>query len=752
MNGMAWKEVLADKMPAEWAEEIDHFEQKMHLRKHGKLPEKVFAELRLRRGVYGQRYDNGQRHDGIETRTLDYPSGALTKGPNTVWDAPGMMRIKIPWGGLTTEQMEVLADVAEEYSGGVLHVTTRQDIQLHFVHIEDTPDLMRRLAAVGITTREACGNSVRNVSACPLAGVCGGEAFDVTPYANALAFYLLGHEDAQDFGRKFKVAFSGCRESACGLTSFHDIGFIAKTRTVDGKLQRGFELYVGGGLGAVPSQAKLFSDFLPVADMLPTAQAICRVFARLGEKKSRARARMKFLVTKLGIDEFKRLVLAERQSLPEDPRWHRALQTIKGHHDAPAYDPAPLPPGPYSKAFEDWRGTNVRPQKQPGYSVVTITCPLGDLSPEQMRGVADMAREFAGETIRTTVEQNLVMRWVPNATLVQVHQRLQTLGLAESSAGTIVDVTACPGTDTCKLGHASSRGLAGELHERLAARYTQLDQAVKELRIKVSGCFNSCGQHHVADLGFYGVGRKVKGYMVPHFQVILGGQWRGNGGSFGLAIGAVPSKNVPDAVIAITNDYIENRSANEPFKDYVARVGKGHIKSLLAELQKVPPYQEQPHYYSDWGDPREYTTGDLGKGECAGEVVTAAEIGLTDSERRAFEAQLRLDAGDFTLAGELAFDAMLAAARALLSERVAPPPDTPDAVVEAFRAHYCETKLFHDPFAGGKFAQYLFEQHANQTASLNADHAHQRVEEAQLFIEAAYGCYSRLSETTGARA
>ena len=224
MTNVTWKAKLGDRMPPAWAAEIDVFETQIHLRKQGKIEEKLFAETRLRRGAYGQRYDNGQRHDGIESRPLAFPSGALTKGPTTFWDAPGMERIKIPFGKLSAEQLEVMSELAEEYSDAILHVTTRQDIQLHFVHIDDTPDLMRRLAAVGITTREACGNSVRNITACPFVGVCSDESFDVTPYANAMTFFLLGHPDIQDFGRKFKIAFSGCKDHACGLTNFHDLG------------------------------------------------------------------------------------------------------------------------------------------------------------------------------------------------------------------------------------------------------------------------------------------------------------------------------------------------------------------------------------------------------------------------------------------------------------------------------------------------------------------------------------------------
>src|SRR6202795_4261927 len=379
-----WAEQLACKMAVRLAREVDIFETEISLRKQSKIDERLFAETRLRRGVYGQRYDNGQRHNGKTMQRLGFPSGELTKGPNTMWDAPGMQRIKIPAGGLNAEQLEILADLAEEYSDGIAHVTTRQDFQLHYVHIEDTPSLMRRLAAARITTREACGNSVRNVTACPYAGVCPDEVFDVTPYSYALSKFLLGHPDCQNFGRKFKPSFSGCSQHACGLASMHDLGMIAVTRTENGKEQRGFETYVGGGLGAVPYQAKLFDTFLPPEELLPLAQAIARVFAARGEKKNRSRARIKFLIQDLGIEKFKELVLEERKNLPPDPRWTEYVT------DAEQFREAPLRPGGKApllgtESFQRWMKTNTRPQKQDGYTVVTIALPLGDISSRHRR-------------------------------------------------------------------------------------------------------------------------------------------------------------------------------------------------------------------------------------------------------------------------------------------------------------------------------------------------------------------------------
>lgn len=739
-----WREKLTGEMPEDLAREIDIFDAEIELRKQGKLDEKLFAETRLRRGAYGQRYDNGQRWDGKETQDLKYPHLDLTKGPTTLWDAPGMQRIKIPFGGLNARQLEVMADLAEEYSDGIAHITTRQDFQLHFIHIDDTPALMRRLAAVGITTREACGNSVRNVTACPLSGICTTEAFDTTPYAHAIAMFLLGHPDTQDFGRKFKIAFSGCKDEACGLVNMHDMGAIAVKRTVDGVEKRGFVLYVGGGLGSVPHKAKLFDPFLPEEELLPLAQAMSRVFARLGEKKNRNRARIKFLVAQLGIEEFKRLVLEERQILPSDSRWTDYLSDLHTHDEKPSHPAASLNGAARSEGFDRWYSTNIYRQRQPGYVAVTVTTPLGDLTATQLRGLADIARTYTNETIRTTVEQNMLIRWVSEADLPDVYSALMALGLGQPGAGTIVDVTSCPGTDTCKLGIASSRGLAGELSRRLAEKSHTLDKAVQGLRIKISGCFNSCGQHHVADLGFYGVSRHSGNYTVPHFQVVLGGQWSENAASYGLAIGAVPAKRIPETVDRITGRYVTEREKGETFQAFIKRIGKVEVKKMLNDLTPIPSHDEDPSFYTDWGDTREFTIGDMGVGECAGEVVSRIEFDLAAAERQVFEAQVLLDKGDIQKAGEAAYASMIQAAKALVKEQYYDVPDDPNIIIGEFRTRFYDTKLFWDQYAHGKFGQYLFRAHEHAAEPYSSDEAHRRVEEAQLVVEAAYSTRGKL--------
>jgi len=733
-----WKTLLQDKLPKDWAAEIDEFEAKIVLNKQGKVEPRIFAETRLRRGAYGQRYDNGHRNDGKQIRKLKYPTEGIWKGPDTHWDAPGMLRIKFPWGGLTAEQMHCLADLAEEYSDGIGHITTRQDFQLHFIHIEDAPDIMRRLSAVGITTREACGNSVRNVTACPLAGVCRTESFDVTPYSKAIFKFMLGHPDAQDFGRKFKIAFSGCVQEACGLVNMHDMGFIAKNVMVNGKETPAFDIYVGGGLGPVPYNAKLLFADHPVEEMLPVTQAVARVYGRLGEKKIRGMARIKFLVAKLGIEEFRKLIVEERKILPFDPRWTSTITECLKEVEKPSQKAGNLKASSFPKGFLDWKKTNVYQQPQYGYVTVYVKVPLGDLTSTQLRGLADMAGRYVKDTVRTSVEQNLLFRWVSEGDLPSFYETLAGLGLSGGGANTISDITSCPGTDTCKLGISASRGLARELSERLDKTLSSLPEEVKDLKIKVSGCPNSCGQHHISDLGFYGVSRKSGSFTVPHFQLVLGGQWKNNGGSYGLAVAAVPSKRIPETIERLTGKYVKERNKGESFQAFVARVGKSAIRETLTDLMTIPSHEQDPSIYSDWGDPREYTIADIGKGECAGEVVNPYEFSLSQAEAKSFEAQLKLDQKDLKAAVTLAFESLVLSAEAVVRSRNREYVGEAAATVAEFRKHFFDTGEFVKHVNNTQFAAFLFKAAEQKLDDPNPDEAHRRVEEAQLFLEAVH--------------
>jgi sulfite reductase (ferredoxin) len=370
--------------------------------------------------------------------------------------------------------------------------------------------------------------------------------------------------------------------------------------------------------------------------------------------------------------------------------------------------------------------------------------PLGDITSDQLRSLADIARKYTRETIRTTVEQNIVLRWVSESDLPSLHADLKAVDLAEPGAGSIVDIVSCPGTDTCKLGISASRGLASELRTRLLQKGMELDENIRGLHIKISGCFNSCGQHHICDLGFYGMSRVKNGFAVPHFQVVLGGLWEKNAGSYGLAIGAVPSKRIPDVVDSITNRYLADRTPGESFHDFIKRIGRAECKKLIEAFTAVPAHDADPSFYIDWGDAREFSVGDLGVGECAGEIVSPAEFQLTAAEREAFEAQLELESGLVDQAAATAYKAMVNAALALLKHRAMGLPSDPETVVARFRQYFYDTEIFFDPFTGGKFAQYFFKAHEQAGSTYNAETAHQLVEEAQLFIEAAHSCYAKL--------
>ncbi|MBI3933793.1 MAG: nitrite/sulfite reductase [Acidobacteria bacterium] len=694
-------------LPPAIREEIDVFESELRRFQQGLMPEKVFLEFRLRHGVYGQ------RQAGVQ-----------------------MQRIKIPMGMLTTAQMHVLADLSEEYADGISHITTRQDIQYHFVDINDTPNMFRRLAEVGITTKEACGNVVRNVTACPYSGVCSDESFDVTPYAKGMAYFLLRHPDAQNFGRKFKIAFSGCRQHACGLAMMHDIGAIATVREENGVRKKGFTVYLGGGLGAIPHQAKLYSEFVPAGEMLPLAQAVARVFARLGEKKNRAKARMKFLVAKLGMDEFAKLIQEERERLPYDPRWTEYMSEAEQFAEQPLKPPSELKPGAHSSEFERWMRLSARPQAQEGYSMVTVFLPLGDIAAWQFRNLASVCRKYVKDTVRTTVDQNLLIRWVANGDLPAFYEDLKSLDLALAGAHGMANVTACPGTDSCKLGIASSRGLAAVLHDEFQngmESYGERD----DLKIKISGCFNACGQHHVADIGFFGSSRRVGSHVAPIFQVVLGGTTKNNAASFGLSMGKVSPQDVPTVVQKLTDLYTKERQGGETFAEFTKRVGKGRIKQEIDPFDKLPDFTERPDYYRDSRQTWDYFMA-TGVGECAGEVVTQAEFYLEDADRMLFDATLHLEAGRLEEAATTAFQGMQKAADGLLSTKGLLRSDNYDTVQE-FRRHFAEPGEFLP-----MICDYFFRAAEEGAKNLTPEQAHQRVEEATLFVEEANGRYSRM--------
>jgi sulfite reductase beta subunit-like hemoprotein len=574
-------------MRASWADqaEIDTFDQFVQDFHAGRVNPDDFKRFRLQHGVYGQRQQDVQ-----------------------------MVRVKIPWGGLTADQLDRLAEIAARTPRGVGHVTTRQNIQFHFVPLAETTELLRRLAEVGLTTREACGNTVRNVTVGHCAGICPIEVFDPTPYADAVARFLLRNPMNQNLPRKFKIAFSGCAEDT-GITPIHDIGARAAVRTVDGVPVRGFTLFLGGGLGPAPRLADPLEDFTAAADLLPTVAAIVRVFDRHGNRENRNLARLKFVVKKLGIDAVRALILRERDGLrltmagkfPPIEVWEERPPVPRRRNGAGSVS--------LDAAARRWRETNVIPQKQPGYVAVHVRLVRGDATADQLHAIARLAREYGDGTVRTSNQQNIFLRWIAAEDVAAVYAALRSAGLAEPGAERLVDVTSCPGADTCQLGITSSRGLALALTEMIEQELGDLADAAG-LRIKISGCPNSCGQHHIASIGLFGGARKFGGQQAPTYQLLLGARLGGENPRYGKPVARVPAKQVPAAVKALLTLYRDDRLSGETFDAFVDRLGIDKLAAVIEPWTDLPPQADAPEKYLDWGSDQAFTL-ETGPGECA---------------------------------------------------------------------------------------------------------------------------------------
>jgi sulfite reductase beta subunit-like hemoprotein len=551
-----------------------------------------FRPFRLMHGIYGQRQEDTQ-----------------------------MVRVKLPYGGVSADQMDACALFADKYSGFRRgHITTRENFQFHFVPLDDVPEVMRLLAGVGLTTREACGNTVRNITGCPYAGTCADEVFDATPYLVAYGRTMLRNPICQRLPRKWKTAFSSCANDCAG-TPFHDMGYIARVKNVNGREVRGFELRVGGGLSTMPRQADTIYDFVPVdnGEFIRVTEAMLRVFDKEGGlnnflRKNMAKARVKFLIKEIGIDEFRRQV-EEELAYPwaKEPLDMDALMQLAPEGPTPGEPPKNgHQPGP---GFQRWLETNIRPQKQDGYVAATVTVPMGNLSPEQFRGLADLMRRFSGGTARTQQNQNLVLRWVREDALPALHGALVDLELGEPEAGLIADPVACPGTDSCKMGITSSQGMGYAVREAILEMGID-DPLVQEMTIKASGCPNGCGQHHLAGIGLQGSSFKAGQASIPCYDIFLGGGNYIGGGRYGTRVARVPVKKVPAAIKKLIAVYQAERSDGESFIDFVDRRGAKSFDEVLNEFKEVGPISEEIDTYFDWGK-EELFEVIRGEGECA---------------------------------------------------------------------------------------------------------------------------------------
>ena len=607
--------------------DIAELTARIHAYQRGREDEDRFKHYRLTRGVYGQ------RQAGVH-----------------------MFRTKIPFGHITPDQLIALADISEKYTNGRLHITTRQNVQLHYVRLDDSPAVWQDLVDAGMTAREACGNTVRNLTASPLAGVDPEEPFDVSPYVYAAFDYFLRNPICQEMGRKIKPAFSSSeRDSA--FTYFHDFGFIPRIR--DGR--KGFKVVVGGGLGAVSMIAHTAYEFLPADQVIPFMEASIRVFDRYGEREKRMKARMKFLIKDLGFDRFMELVHEEWPAIAHQ-RYDVDESLLPRSGTIPSND-FPHVEAVNPLVYEAWLQTNVLAQKQPGYHAVAVRVPLGNLEAEQARLLAEVIRKYASEDIRLSVQQGLVLRYVPPTALPHLFNGLYALDLGLPGYDTTADITACPGTDTCALGVTNSTGLAAGLERMIRDEYPELvtDDAI---RIKISGCMNACGQHMAANIGFHGSSLRVGERIAPAMQVVVGGGIAADGRGFiADKVIKVPTRRVPDVLRILFQDYREAAEPGEYYNDYAARQGKRYFYGLLKHLGDTATLTEEEFY--DWGQDEAYRQ-EIGVGECAGVSLDVIGAILHDAMEKIRSAKLSLASGAPADAGYHAYSAFITAAKALL--------------------------------------------------------------------------------------
>ena len=576
-------------------EEFEQFRHMVQQYKSGKIEPDLFRRYRLQNGIYGIRNE------------VDIQ----------------MVRVKVPFGRMTAAQLDGLADVMDEFSDGRGHITTRQAIQFYWIPIERIPDMLAGLAKVGLTSREACGNTVRNVTADPLAGVAPDEVFDIRPYANTIVRFLLRNPIGQNLSRKFKISLSGS-DADRAMAGMHDVGIIAALKEENGKYVRGFKVHIGGGLGNAPRASILIEDFTREADLLPTVEAAVRIFDRLGNRQNRAKARLKFVVEQMGADAFRALVIKERNVLglfqPKGYPNYEIHEEQIGWVDRQLPVASSQPPTdiPADAGYERWLADNVTGQKQAGFSAVQIAVPGGDLWSKDYRKLAQIARRFGQGEIFTTVTQNLVLRWIPNNDLYDLYLALHEMDLSESGTYRLWNVVGCPGADTCNLAITTSHQLTLELTKRLRGDMADLGFAedLKGVDIKVSGCPNSCGQHHIAAIGFYGGARRLHGEQVPHYMMMLGGRTGSGSAVFGTPVISIPAKLVPDAIQRVISFYREQRTEGETYYQWIDRIGPASLKDKFNDLRDVPEMAVAAEVYKDWGQAMPFKL-QVGEGECA---------------------------------------------------------------------------------------------------------------------------------------
>ncbi len=692
------------RIPEEVIDDLSLYKEELERFLKGELSPDRFKPFRVTRGIYAQR------------------------GQTTY-----MVRIKVPAGGLTPLQMTRIAELSERYGNGIPHVTTRQDMQIHWVKIEDTLRVMEGLLEVGLTPRGGGGNTVRNITACADSGVCTREVFDVSPYAIALTEYFLKHPKALTLPRKYKIAFSGCSDD-CSLATVNDLGFIAAKKVIDGQEVRGFRVYVAGGMGAYSRVADLLEDFISAEDVLLVAEAVMNLFDKHGNRRNKHKARLRFVMDRFGFDEFKRIYKEEVEALRLAGKDKLSLRETRLRECVGCVDLHKWIKDVDIPGFDEWFRSNVVPQKQDGFFYAKIRLPFGDITADRLKGLADIVRDFGEGSIRTSHDQNIVIRWLNKDELPLVYSRLNSVGLATSGAGGISDVVSCPGAATCNLGICLSKNMASALSKELEDSGLPLER-LKGVDIKISGCPNSCGQHPIGAIGLHGAARRGNGRMAPHYEVLIGGRIEEGRTRLGTPLGFVPAKNIPYLVKEILSLYVTEGRDGEDFYEFLDKAGKGRIEDLIHTYSHLPRYKENRDFYIDWGAKEEFSLAGLGPGECGAGVFDMIETDINDARinlQRAIEAFERgNDPSEYLYKG-----LVLASKALLITQGIEPVND-----LEAFRAfedRFIDKGLVPEIFRGlqKKGAQFL-------SGLLDSD----GIKEGLRFLEDMIGTIQRLYDS-----
>lgn len=686
---------LTDTISKAARRDILDLEQKINSFGQGDIADEAFRKFRLTRGVYGQ------RQPGVQ-----------------------MIRIKLPYGRITADQLIRIADLSDKFATGNLHATTRQDIQLHYVKLADSPQLWADLEDAGITLKEACGNTVRNVTGSARAGIDPLEPFDITSYAHAIFDYFLRNPICQDMGRKFKISLSSSeKDSAYGY--MHDVGLVARMQ--EGK--RGFKVMLGGGLGAQPFSAQTAFEFLEEDRVIPFIEGVIRVFDRYGERQKRHKARMKYLLNDIGLEELMRRVAEETPALRVKSYdvEETAANALFSTPPAPRSDAPKAQPIPGNDAYNHWLNTNVFEQKQAGWYAVQLRVLLGDMHSDTARSLAQLVKQYAADDIRVTVNQGYLLRRIKPEDLPALYAGLDALGLAQPGFDTTADITTCPGTDTCNLGITSSYGITRALERMMHDEFPDL-VFNDDIKIKISGCMNGCGQHSVANIGYHGSSLKNGAYVLPALQVLLGGGFNGKGeGLIADKVIKVPAKRGPDSLRFLLRDFEANTLDGEYFSDYYARQGKNYFYQLLKPLADLKTLVDSD--YIDWDHTEQYVT-EVGVGECASVLIDLVATTLTEAGEKLGWAREALSDGRWADALYHTYNVYITGARAGLMSRDVP-TNTQHGIVSDFDRTFLGEPDFHQ--TEGEFKSLVFSINKEEPSEA---FAHRFIAGAEAFLQA----------------